>query len=220
MKRYVAEFAGTFALIFAGCGAMVVNDLTGSLGHIGVCMAWGLMVMAIIYSIGDVSGAHINPAVTIAFWIGERFSGRKVPGYLIAQILGACAAAGFLKLLFPEHETLGATLSIVSLWKTFIFEFVFTLLLMFIVLHVSTCCKEEGMMAGIAVGGTVTLISLFGGPLTGSSMNPARSIGPALLSGELRSIWLYIAAPILGALAAVPLYHATREVTHICETQQ
>jgi aquaporin Z len=204
-NRYVSETIGTFALVFAGCGAIVVNDLFGgALGHLGVCIAFGLVVMAMVYATGNVSGAHINPAVTLGFYFAGRFEGREIAPYIASQLAGAVAAAALLKFLFPEHPTLGATLPATTLPQAFVMEVLLTFILMFVILNVSTGHMEKGIMAGVAVGGTVTLNAMFGGPLTGASMNPARSIGPALLSQNLDTLWLYLLAPVVGTLIAWP----------------
>lgn len=205
MKKYVAEAIGTFALVFAGTGAIVVNDVSqGAISHAGIALTFGLVVMAMIYAIGDVSGAHINPAVTIAFWVAKRFDGREVVPYIVAQLLGAFAASGVLRVLFLEHDTLGATLPAGQWWQSFVFEVLLTFILMFVILNVSTGAKEKGIMAGAAIGGVVAFEAMFAGPICGASMNPARSIAPALMSSNLQHMWLYVVAPVLGALLAVP----------------
>lgn len=205
MKKYTAEAIGTFALVFAGTGAIVANDVSqGAVTHVGISITFGLIVMAMIYSIGDVSGAHINPAVTIAFWIGKRFDGKQVVPYITSQLLGAFAASGLLKLMFLQQQNLGATLPAGPWWQSFIFEIVLTFILMFVILNVSSGGKEKGIMAGAAIGSTVALEALFAGPICGASMNPARSIAPAVVSGQLDYFWIYLVAPVLGALLAIP----------------
>ena len=204
MKPYVAEFLGTFALVFAGCGAIVVDGTTGgTITHSGIALTFGLIVMAVIYALGDVSGAHINPAATVCFWWAGRFDGRRVVPYVAAQSLGALAAAGVLTVLFPEHKTLGATLPAGAWWQSFVLEVLLTWLLLFVVLNVSTGAKEKGIMAGAAIGATVALEAMFAGPICGASMNPARSLGPALVSGQTQFLWLYLTAPLAGAILAV-----------------
>ena len=204
-NRYVAEAVGTFALVFAGCGAIVINELFGGvLGHAGVSLVFGLVVMAMIYAIGNISGAHINPAVTLGFMFARRLERRHVLPYIGSQLVGAVAAALVLALLFPEHETLGATLPAVDIPRAFIIEVLLSFLLMFVILNVSTGHQEKGIMAGVAVGGTIAFEALVGGPVTGASMNPARSLGPALVSGQLESLWLYLSAPVLGTFLAYP----------------
>ncbi|MBN2584931.1 MAG: MIP family channel protein [Planctomycetes bacterium] len=202
MRTYVAEAMGTFALVFAGCGAVVVNDATGALGHVGVSLVFGLVVMAMIYSVGNVSGAHLNPAVTLGFWAARRLRIGLVPRYVLAQCLGAVAGAALLRVLFPDSATLGTTVPAGVPWQSFLLEVVLTFLLMVVILNVSTGAMEKGIMAGVAVGGTIALEALFGGPVSGASMNPARSLGPALMAWRLDHLWIYLAAPVLGALAA------------------
>lgn len=205
-NRYFAELIGTFALVFAGCGAIVVNDLFGgTLGHSGVSLVFGLVVMAVIYAVGNISGAHINPAVTIAFVVAGRMDRKLAPGYVLSQLLGATIAAAVLMFLFPAHETLGATLPATEFWRVFALEVLLSFFLMFVILNVSTGHKEKGIMAGVAIGGTVALEAMFAGPVSGASMNPARSLGPAIMSGELGSAWLYIVAPITGMTLASPM---------------
>jgi len=205
LNKYAAEAIGTFALVFAGCGAIVINDISGgAVTHIGISLVFGLAVTAMIYSIGNVSGAHINPAVTIGFCAARRFPIREACLYIASQMGGAFAAVGILRLLFPSHNTLGATLPFGPWHQAFFLEVALTFLLMFVILNVSTGSKEKGLMAGVAVGGVVAMAALFAGPISGASMNPARSLAPALLSGHTCYIWVYILAPLIGALAAAP----------------
>jgi len=202
---YIAEAIGTFALVFVGCGAIIVNEASsGALGHVGVSMAFGLVVMAMIYAIGNISGAHLNPAVTLGFLFAGRLDKRSVPAYIGSQVVGAVVAAGVLRVIFPESTTLGATEPSVDMLRAFSFEVVLSFLLMFVILNVSTGHMEKGIMAGVAVGGTIALEALVGGPVTGASMNPARSLAPAILSGELSALWIYMTAPVLGACLAHP----------------
>jgi aquaporin Z len=204
----LAEAIGTFALVFAGTGAVVVDAGTHLLGHVGVSATFGLVVMAAIYAVGEVSGAHINPAVTIAFWASGRFEGRRVAPYVGSQLAGAIAASGLLLALFPHAGTLGGTTPAGSQAQSLVLELVLTFFLMFVILGVAVGAREVGLMAGIAIGGTVALAALMGGPVSGASMNPARSLGPALVSIDLASQWIYIAGPLAGALLAVPAYRA------------
>lgn len=203
LKKYVAEFLGTFTLVFCGTGAMIVNELTGELTHPGVASVWGLVVMALIYAFGDISGAHFNPAVTIAFAYAKKFKWIEVPKYIFIQSLAAIAASALLLFLFPKSETLGATLPSIIPYKAFIIELLLTFFLMMVIINVSTGAKEIGIIAGIAIGGVILLEAMFAGPITKASMNPARSLGPALVSGHLEHLWLYLTAPIAGALLAV-----------------
>ncbi|MGB8170868.1 MAG: aquaporin [Chthoniobacteraceae bacterium] len=212
MKKLLAEFLGTFGLVFAGTGAIVIDHASsGAIGHAGVALTFGLVVLAMIYTFGDISGAHFNPAVTIAFAVARRMAWIEVPGYLGAQLLGALAASGLLRLLFPADVTLGATLPAGPASQSFILEVVLTALLMLVILSVSTGAKEKGITAGIAVGAVIALEAMFAGPICGASMNPFRSLAPALVGGNLAHLWIYLAAPVLGALIAVPLCCGVRE---------
>lgn len=212
MKSYLAEIIGTFALVLVGTGAIVVDDVSsGALTHLGVSLAFGLIVMTMIYAVGDVSGAHLNPAVTLGFWTAKRLPGRRVAPYIASQFVGALAASSLIRLWFPEHATLGSTLPSGSILQSLSLEIVLTFLLMFVILGVATGAKEKGIIAGVAVGATVAMCALFGGPISGASMNPARSLGPALVSGELGFMWLYVLGPVAGALLAVGGCRGTRE---------
>ena len=204
MKNYIAEFIGTFAMVFCGTGAMTINEVTGGdVTHVGIGITWGLIVMAMIYAFGDISGAHFNPAVSIAFAFAKKFSWKEVPIYIFFQVAGAFAASLLLMWLFPKSELLGATIPSVDVWRAFVLELILTFFLMVVIINVSTGSKETGMMAGIAIGGVVLLEALFAGPITNASMNPARSLAPNIVSGNIEGIWLYILAPIIGALLAV-----------------
>lgn len=203
-RKFVAEFIGTFALVFAGTGAIVINDVTGgTVSHVGVALTFGLIVLAMIYTLGDVSGAHLNPAVTLGFYVARRFPGRAILPYVISQFLGALLASLVLRLLFSDHPTLGATLPAGPSSQSLVLEFILTFLLMFVILSVSTGAKEKGITAGIAVGSVIALEALFAGPICGASMNPVRSLAPALVAGRLDSQWIYLVAPIAGAIVAV-----------------
>ncbi|MDC0176817.1 MIP family channel protein [Polaribacter sp.] len=204
MKKYISEFIGTFSMVFCGTGAMTINEVTnGDVTHVGIAITWGLIVMAMIYAFAETSGAHFNPAVSIAFAFAKKFSWKEVPKYIIAQILGAFLASLILYFLFPTSETLGATIATVDVWRACVLELLLTFFLMVVIINVSTGSKEIGYVAGIAIGGVVLLEAMFAGPITNASMNPARSIAPAIVSGNLQHLWMYIIAPILGALLAV-----------------
>ncbi|NUQ34808.1 MAG: aquaporin [Planctomycetaceae bacterium] len=207
LSRCLAEMLGTFMLVFVGTAAITVNALTnGAVSHTGICLAFGLVVLAIIYAIGDVSGAHINPAVTIAFCLARRFEAREVLPYIVFQIAGAIGASLVVATIFPNDVTLGETLPQLPDGQAFTLETTITFILMFIVLCVSRGPKERGITAGIAVGSAVTFLALVAGPHTGASMNPARTLGPALVSGNMDGLWLYMGATTLGAAIAVPVY--------------
>ncbi|MBI1337620.1 MAG: aquaporin [Phycisphaera sp.] len=202
-KRSLEEAIGTFALVFVVTGSIIVNDTTGgTVTHVGVSLAFGLVVMAMIYTVGSSSGAHLNPAVSWGFFLSGRFPLREVMPYILSQCVGALAASLLLRALFPEHVTLGATLPVGPWWRAFVLEVVLTAILMYVILHVSIEARETGLMAGIAIGGTVALAALFAGPVCGASMNPARSLAPALVSGRVNELWIYILATPVGASLA------------------
>ena len=207
MKKYVAEALGTFALVFCGTGAMVINQQTnGGVTHVGISITFGFIVMAMIYTLGNISGAHLNPAVTIAFTLAKRFQLKQVLPYVVAQLAGAILASLALKYLFPTNQTLGATLPTGSEMQSFILEFILTFFLMLVIINIASGSKEQGMFAGLAIGSTVLLEAMFAGPVCGASMNPARSIAPALISGNLEHLWLYIVATITGAALSIPVW--------------
>jgi aquaporin NIP len=211
-RRLTAEFIGTFALVFAGTGAIVVNEISGgAITHPGIALTFGLIVMAMIYAVGDISGAHLNPAVTIGFWRAHRFPASEVAPYIAAQTTGAIAASGMLWWLFGNVAKLGATLPRGSASQSFLLEVILTWLLMLVILHVSTGAKEKGITAAIAIGAVVGLEAMFAGPICGASMNPARSLAPAIVSGQVEHLWVYLAAPTLGALLAVPTCRCVQE---------
>lgn len=205
MQKYYAEIFGTFILLFSGAGAIVTNQVSGgTVTHVGIALVFGMVVTSVIYAIGEISGAHINPAVTIAFWVARRFPGKEVIPYIICQVIGALAACLLLKLTFPGLTNYGMTLPAGSDMQSLILELVLTWMLMFVVLCVSTGAKETGILAGVAIGSVIALEAMFAGPICGASMNPARSLAPALVSGNLNSLWLYFVGPIAGAILAVP----------------
>lgn len=212
LKKYSAEFIGTFALVFCGTGAIVVNQQSdGSLGLIGISLAFGIIVAAMIYVFGNISGSHINPAVTIALAIGKVTSKRDASFYIFSQVLGALVASVLLKFMFPDNLTLGATIPSGELLQSFIIEFVLTFFLMLTILGI-TSVKDFSTMAGLIIGLVVTGIILFAGPISGGSFNPARSFAPALVSGNLSALWVYITAPTLGAILAMlvwKIFHKT-----------
>lgn len=206
LRKAAAEAIGTFTLVFAGCGAIVVNAQSGALGHVGVCLTFGLVVAGMIFATGHVSGAHLNPAVTVAFASTGAFPWRQVPAYVAAQLGAALLGSLAIAALIGTDAHLGATLPAQGLAQAVALEALFTAVLMFVIQSVATDARASGQLAAVAIGGTVALLALMGGPLTGASMNPARSLGPALVSGELTGAWLYVVGPVLGALGGAGAY--------------
>jgi aquaporin NIP len=209
-RALVAEAVGVFALVFAGCGAIMVDAKTQALGHIGVAISFGLVIMVMIYALGHISGAHFNPAVTFAFALGRHFPWQRAAGYWAAQLAGAVAAAAVLRASLGNVAHIGATFPSGSQGQSFLWELVLTFFLMLVIMAVATDTRAVGEAAAIAVGGTVALDAMFGGPISGASMNPARSAGPAFVAGNLHALWLYIVAPVAGATLAALTYRFLR----------
>jgi aquaporin NIP len=211
-RRAAAEGLAAFALVFAGCGAVVANArYDGSLGTVGVSLVFGLVIMVMVYATGHLSGAHINPAVTIAFALSRHFPGRDAVAYVSAQLGGAVAGALVLLAVWPDRPgALGATLPTVAVGSALVYELILTAFLMFVIMAVATDTRAVGAAAAIAIGGTVGLDALFGGPVTGASMNPARSFGPALAAGEWREFWIYVVGPVAGAALGAAAYQLVR----------
>jgi aquaporin NIP len=205
MNKYISEFIGTFALVFAGTGAIIINDISGgAVTPLGIGIVFGLIIMTMIYALGEISGAHFNPAVSFGFYLAKRLSLRELMPYMISQVFGALSASLLLHIIFPQHQGLGVTIPhYVSAGGDFCLEALLTFFLMFVIIHVAQGAKEKGLMAGVAIGGMIALEAIFAGPVTGASMNPARSLAPAIISGHLDSVWVYLTAPFLGSAVAV-----------------
>jgi aquaporin Z len=212
MKKYLAESIGTFAMIFCGTGAMIINtETSGVISHAGVAATWGLIVAAMIYALGDVSGAHFNPAVTVGFWLAKSFPAKEILPYIFSQGFGAFAASFSLHFLFPNNHTLGASLPAGSAMQSFVLEVILTFLLMLTILQVAKGSKEQGMFAGLAIGSVVLLEAMFAGPICGASMNPIRSLSPALVSGHTENLWVYLTGPMLGMILSVGAWKVLRK---------
>jgi MIP family channel proteins len=217
-RKLAAEAIGTFAVVFAGTGAIVINDVSGgSVSHVGIAFTFGLVVLAMIYALGDVSGCHLNPAVSLAFFVARRFEGRLVLPYVASQSIGALLASLTLRLMFPNHATLGATVPAGGAAQSFMLEVILTFILMFVILSVAIGAKEKGAMAGIAIGAVIALEALFAGPVSGASMNPIRSLAPAVVAGGIGDLWVYLTAPILGAVIAVAACRCVQEKGCCCK---
>jgi len=210
LRSLAAEAIGTFALVFAGCGAIMVDATTGQLGHLGIALSFGLVIMVGIYAVGHVSGAHFNPAVTFAFALGRRFPWPRAFGYWTAQLVGAFAAALLLRASLGDVAEIGTTQPSGSQGQAFLWELILTFFLLFVIMAVATDTRAVGEAAAIAIGGTIALDALVGGPISGASMNPARSMAPAVVSGNLHALWLYVAAPLAGAAVGTLAYQFVR----------
>jgi aquaporin NIP len=209
-RSLVAELIGVFALVFAGCGAIMVDAKTHQLGHVGVALTFGLVIMFGIYAVGHISGAHFNPSVTFAFALSRHFPWPRAAAYWLAQLAGAFLAALLLRASLGDRADLGATLPAGSQAQAFLWEAILTFFLMFVIMAVATDTRAVGEAAAIAIGGTIALDALSGGPVTGASMNPARSLAPAVVSGNLHAVWLYLCAPPLGAALGAFAYRFVR----------
>jgi aquaporin NIP len=210
LRRVGAEFIGTYALVTAGCGAVIVNSLTGSLSHVGVALTFGLVIAVMVASVGHISGAHFNPAVTLAFALIRRFPRNEVPIYIAGQLLGAILGALTLRGLFGLTANLGVTLQLDNQFQALGMEVLLTAILMFVITAVATDSRAPTLLAAIAIGSAVALDALWGGPISGASMNPARSFGPALVAGVWRDHWIYWIGPILGASLGALIYEGVR----------
>jgi len=211
-KKLWAEFIGTYCLLFAGTGAIIINDISGgAVTHVGIALTFGLVVFVMINALGDVSGAHMNPAVTLGLFLAGHFPGAAVIPYVVSQLIGAVVSSATLLALFPHHPTLGGTMPAGSAFQSLLVEILLTTILMFVILNVTVRAKASKITAGMAIGSTIALAALFAGPVSGASMNPARSLAPALIAGQLNTLWIYLAGPVIGATLGVLLCRRTRE---------
>ena len=214
LKKYTAEVIGTFALVFCGTGAIVIDQQSGgAVTSVGIALTFGLIVSSMIYALGDISGAHLNPAVSIAFWLANKFEARQLLPYIVSQLLGAFIASLTLKFLFPENSTLGATIPAGSNMQSFVLEIILSFILMLVILQVSSGSKEQGLYAGMAIGSVVLLEAMFAGPVCGASMNPARSMAPAFISGNTTQLWIYLLAPCLGMALATAIFRFLKQAS-------
>jgi MIP family channel proteins len=209
-RLLLAEVIGTFALVFAGCGAIMVDAKTHQLGHLGVALSFGLVIMFGVYAVGHISGAHFNPSVTLGFALTRRFPWKRAVAYWSAQIVGALGAVALLRAAVGSQARLGTTLPSGSQGQAFVWETVLTFFLMFVIMAVATDTRAVGEAAAVAIGGTIGLDALVGGPISGASMNPARSLAPAMVSGDLHALWVYLVAPPLGATLGAFAYQIVR----------
>lgn len=211
-KLIFSELLGTFILAFTGTGAVVFNEISGGVvTALGIGLVFGLVVMALVYTLGDISGAHINPAVTLGFWGSGQFESKRVAPYILAQCCGALLASLLLRAMFGVHGNMGATLPLEidnqpMVYECLVLEIILTFILMFVILNVAIGSKEKGIFTGIVVGGVIALEAIFAGPISGASMNPARSLGPAVASGNFTAFWIYVIGPVIGSLLAVPTW--------------
>ncbi|MBI3313683.1 MAG: aquaporin [Candidatus Omnitrophica bacterium] len=216
LHKSLGEFVGTFALVFAGCGSIMIAERFPASIPIGVIpLVFGLTVAAMVYALGHISGAHFNPAVTVAFAVARHFPAKEVLAYCSAQILGGLAAISILAATLPEGQTFGATLSAVGIFSALVWEFILTFFLMFLIIAVATDTRAVGTMAGVAIGAAVAFCAYVGGPVTGASMNPARSFAPALFQHQMTTFWIYLMAPLAGAVSAALSYEGIR-----CQTEK